>query len=78
MAMVSVSQLLMSMKDWLAETDRFLSNNRRNVLEGKGKISHDDAIKKVSGIYAEFRKKQDADYISDFDKETAKYLKGEN
>ena len=68
---------LMSMQDWLDETNRFLSNNRRNILEGKGKISHDDAVKKVSGIYEEFRKKQDAEYISDFDRETAKYLKGE-
>ena len=67
----------MSMKDWLAETDNFLTYNRRNVLTGKGHISHDDAVKKVSDIYAEFRKKQDADYISDFDRETAKYLKGE-
>ena len=67
----------MSMKDWLTETDRFLSNNRRNVLEGKGSISHDDALKKVSGIYSEFRKKQDAEYISEFDRQTAKYLKGE-
>ena len=67
----------MSMKDWLAETDRFLTNNRRRVLEGKGHISRDAAIKKVSDIYTEFRKKQDADYISNFDRETAKYLKGE-
>jgi hypothetical protein len=68
---------LMSMADWLAETDRFLTNNRRNVLEGKGRISHDAAVKKVSGIYAEFRKKQDADYISEFDRETERYLRGE-
>lgn len=67
----------MSMEDWLAETDRFLTNNRRKVLEGKGGISHDDAVKKVSGIYAQFRKKQDAAYISEFDRQTAKYLKGE-
>lgn len=67
----------MSMKDWLSETDRFLENNRRNVLDGKGRISHDDAVKKVGDIYSEFRKKQDADYVSDFDRETAKYLKGE-
>lgn len=67
----------MSMKDWLAETDRFLTNNRRNILSGKGGISHDDAVAKVSEIYEEFRKKQDEDYISDFDRETAKYLKGE-
>lgn len=67
---------LMSMKDWLAETDRFLTNNRREVLSDKGHISHEDAVEKVSGIYAEFRKKQDADYISEFDRETVKYLKG--
>ncbi|MBQ7296211.1 MAG: virulence RhuM family protein [Clostridia bacterium] len=76
--LMAEDEQLMSMKDWLNETDRFLSNNRRNVLEGKGRISHDDAVKKVSGIYEEFRKKQDADYVSEFDKETAKYLKGEN
>ena len=75
--LMAEDQQLMSMKDWLAETDRFLSNNRRNVLEGKGSISHDDAVKKVSGIYAQFRKKQDAEYISEFDRETAKYLNGE-
>ena len=67
---------LMSMQDWLNETDRFLQNNRQRVLEGKGSISHDEAVKKVSEVYAEFRKKQDADYVSEFDRETAKYLKG--
>jgi len=67
----------MSMQDWLTETDNFLANNRRKVLDSKGHISHNDAIKKVGNIYTEFRKKQDRDYVSDFDKETAKYLKGE-
>ncbi|WP_101549085.1 virulence RhuM family protein [Anaerotruncus massiliensis (ex Togo et al. 2019)] len=74
--LMAEDQQLMSMADWLAETDRFLTNNRRKVLEDKGHISHDDAVKKVGGIYAEFRKKQDAAYISEFDRETAKYLKG--
>ena len=74
--LMAEDQQLMSMADWLAETDRFLTNNRRKVLEDKGHISHDDAVKKVSGIYQEFRKKQDAAYISEFDRETAKYLKG--
>ncbi len=74
--LMAEDEQLMSMKDWLAETDRFLTNNRRKVLEGKGRISHDDAVKKVSDIYAEFRKKQDADYISEFDRQMAKYLKG--
>ncbi|MGM9553644.1 MAG: virulence RhuM family protein [Faecousia sp.] len=75
--LMAEDEQLMSMQDWLNETDRFLQNNRRIVLEGKGKISHDAAVKKVSRIYSEFRKKQDAAYISDFDRETAKYLKGE-
>lgn len=67
----------MSMKDWLDETDRFLASSRRKILEGKGKISREDAEKKVSDIYAEFRKKQDAEYVSEFDRQTAKYLKGD-
>ena len=75
--LMAEDEQLMSMQDWLNEIDRFLQNNRRNVLGGKGRISHDVAVKKVSGIYSEFRKKQDDEYISDFDRETIKYLKGE-
>lgn len=67
----------MSMRDWLAETDRFLQFNRQTVLDGKGKISHAAAVQKVSAVYEEFRKKQDAEYISEFDRQTEKYLKGE-
>lgn len=74
--LMAEDEQLMSMEDWLHETDRFLSNNRRNVLEGKGSISREAAVKKVSDIYAEFRKKQDADYVSEFDKAFAKYLGG--
>ena len=70
-------QLLMSMQDWLDETDRFLENNRRKVLDNKGHISREVAAKKVGAIYDEFRKKQDAEYISEFDRQTEKYLKGE-
>ena len=74
--LMAEDEQLMSMRDWLAETDRFLTNNRRNVLEGKGNVSHEDAAKKVGEIYAEFRKRQDTEYISEFDRQTAKYLKG--
>lgn len=74
--LMAEDEQLMSMADWLAETDRFLANNRRKVLDSKGSVSHEDAVKRVGGIYTEFRKKQDADYISEFDRETARYLKG--
>lgn len=75
--LMAEDQQLMSMKDWLDEADRFLTNNRRKVLEGKGTVSHDEAVRKVTAVYEEFRKKQDAAYISEFDRQTAKYLKGE-
>lgn len=74
--LMAEDEQLMSMQDWLNETDRFLTNNRRKVLDGKGRISREAAAKKVGAIYDEFRKKQDAEYISDFDREMAKYLKG--
>ncbi len=75
--LMAEDQVPMSMADWLSEADRFLTNNRQKVLEGKGRVSHEEAVKKVGDIYAEFRKKQDAAYISEFDRQTAKYLKGE-
>ena len=74
--LMAEDEQLMSMQDWLEETDRFLTNNRRQVLGSKGHISRDAAMKKVGAIYDEFRKKQDAEYISEFDREIAKYLKG--
>ena len=75
--LMAEDEQLMSMEDWLAEADCFLANNRRNVFKGKGSVSHDEAVRKVGDIYAEFRKKQDAEYISEFDRQTEKYLKGE-
>ena len=75
--LMAEDEQLMSMQDWLNETDRFLTNNRRKVLDGKGRISREAAAKKVGAIYEEFRKKQDAEYISEFDRQTEKYLKGE-
>ena len=74
--LMAEDEQLMSMQDWLNETDRFLTNNRRKVLDGKGRISREAATKKVGAIYDQFRKKQDAEYISEFDRQTEKYLKG--
>lgn len=74
--LMAEDEQLMSMQDWLEEIDRFLENNRRKVLDNKGHISREAATKKVGAIYDEFRKQQDAAYISEFDRQMAKYLKG--
>jgi hypothetical protein len=65
------------MEDWLKETDNFLTKNRRKVLDGKGSVSHEDAIKKAEDVYVQFRVKQDKAYISEFDRDMAKYFKGD-
>ena len=69
--------VLMSMQDWVDLTNQFLTNNRRKVLSGKGKISHEAALEKAEKEYEAFRIKQDQEYVSEFDREVEKYLKGE-
>ncbi len=69
--------ILMSMQDWVDQTNQFLMNNRRKILAGKGRVSHDEAIEKASQEYEVFRVKQDREYISEFDREMERYLKGE-
>lgn len=72
----SLSQNIMTMKDWLDITDEFLKFNRQEVLKGTGKVSHAEAMAKVESEYQKFRVKQDREYISDFDRAMEKYLKG--
>ena len=76
--LMAEDEVLMSMADWLKETDNFLTSTRRKVLEGKGTVSHEDAVKKAEDIYKLFRVKQDKAYISEFDRDMAKYYKGED
>ena len=75
--LMAEDEILMSMQDWVEQTDQFLVNNRREVLDGKGKISHETAMKKAEKEYEVFRLKQDKEYISEFDREVERYLKGE-
>ena len=75
--LMAEDEILMSMQDWIEQTNNFLKNNRRNVLEGKGSISHEPAIEKANKEYEVFRVRQDEKYISEFDRQTEKYFKGE-
>jgi hypothetical protein len=59
---------MMTMKDWLERTNKFLDSNSLDVLPNAGKISHIDAIEKASTEYGHFRIEQDKNYLSDLDK----------
>ena len=66
---------VMNMSDWAAFLDQFLELARYPVLDDPGKVSALEAKLKAESEYEVFRKQQDIDYISDFDKEI-KRLKG--
>lgn len=75
--LMAEDEILMSMQDWVEQTNQFLMNNRRRILAGKGSVSHEAAVEKANKEYEVFRIKQDQEYVSEFDREVEKYLKGE-
>ena len=69
-------EIPMRMDDWRKLLDGFLTIAGRPILEGTGNVSALEAKLKAEHEYDIFRKRQDAEYISDFDKEI-KRLKGD-
>ena len=58
----------MYMNDWKNEVENALKLFHYKILEGKGKISHKQAVEKVTCEYEKYKIIQDKNYISDFDK----------
>lgn len=65
----------MTMKDWIVKLNVFLKFSEYEILTNAGKISHEVAESLVLREYEEYRKEQDKNYISDFDREVKKFLK---
>jgi hypothetical protein len=59
----------MYMKDWIEKLNAFLKFSEYEILTNAGSISHEVALSLVNKKYEIFKKKQDKNYISDFDKE---------
>ncbi|MDR2704288.1 MAG: virulence RhuM family protein, partial [Planctomycetaceae bacterium] len=68
--------IITRMTEWVEFLNRFLELSDYPILTDKGKISALEAKLKAESEYEIFRKQQDKDYISDFDREI-KRLKGE-
>ena len=58
----------MYMNDWKNEVENALKVFHYEVLEGKGNISHKQAIQKATSEYEKYKVIQDKNYVSDFDK----------
>ena len=58
----------MRMQDWVESLDNQILANRRKVLEGKGSVSHEEAIKKAEKEFEIYRKREMELLESDFDR----------
>ena len=58
----------MYMKNWIEKLNAFLKFSEYEILNDKGKISHEVAIALAEKEFDAFRVKQDESYFSDFDK----------
>ena len=58
---------VMTMKDWINETDSLLKFRKKEVLQDSGKISHKQAIEKAENEYEKYKIIQDRKFLSDFD-----------
>lgn len=64
----ALEQRPMKMQDWIQALDRQIVNLQRKLLEGKGSISHKQAIEKAEHEFAVYRKREMEQLESDFDK----------
>ena len=58
----------MRMQDWVAKLDAMLTLSGRQLLDGPGKISHEEACRKAVAEFCEYRRREMIQYESDFDR----------
>ncbi|MGL5268917.1 MAG: RhuM family protein, partial [Selenomonadaceae bacterium] len=58
----------MTMQEWIGELDRQLSANRRELLQGKGSVSHKQAMEKAASEFNLYREQEMKQLESDFDR----------
>lgn len=66
----------MHMKDWVQKLDAFLEFNEYDILHNPGRVSHEVATRLAQEEYDHFRIEQDRNYLSDFEKEAKRIVKG--
>ncbi|MFA7301512.1 MAG: virulence RhuM family protein [Candidatus Shapirobacteria bacterium] len=70
----AIKQRIMKMSDWIDKLNAFLKFNEHDILNNAGKVSHEVAEALALGEYEKYRKIQDKNYVSDFDREVKKLL----
>ena len=60
--------IVMYMKDWVERLDAFLQFNEAELLQDKGKVTHEIAKAFAEKEFEKFKKIREQEYVSDFDK----------
>ena len=71
----ALEERTMTMQDWIDELDREIVGTRRALLEGKGLVSHGEAIEKAEREFEAYRAREMRELESDFDR-AIKQLEG--
>ena len=66
----------MRIQDWVEKLDAFLEFNEYDILHNPGRVSHEVATRLAQEEYDHFRIEQDRNYMSDFEKEAKRIMKG--
>ena len=64
----ALEQNPMTMADWIAALDDHILRLRKNILEGNGTVSHQEAIEKAEKEFEIYREREMRLLVSDFDK----------
>ena len=64
----ALEQNPMTMADWIAALDDQILRLRKNILEGSGTVSHQEAIEKAEREFEIYREREMRMLVSDFDK----------
>ena len=63
-----MEQIPMTMQNWIDALDNQIVSNRRKLLEGKGRVSHKQAVEKAEKEFEIYRAREMKQLESDFDR----------
>ena len=67
----------MTMQEWISALDNQIIAHKRRLLEGKGSVSHEEAIRKAEQEFELYRKREMEQLESDFDRAVKSLPKGD-
>ena len=51
----AIEEKTMTMQDWIKELNYFLTMNRKDILKGAGKVSHEEALNYAKKEYDKYK-----------------------